>query len=489
MTKTRRLSLALGTAAFLAAASAASGARASDRPPNIIHIVGDDIGYDDIGPFGARDIPTVNLDRLAEQGLRLTRFYAPSSTCTPTRMALLTGSYAPRAGVPGVLFPFATSGIADSEITIAELLRGEGYATALVGKWHLGHLPPFLPTRHGFDVFYGIPYPNDFEPGRVIWEWGGGPGYRPPPLPLYRGETVTEEPTDLVSLPQRITVEAVRFIRENRDRPFFLHLAPVETHTPYFVSPRFVGFTRGCGAYCDAVVSVDWTVGEIEALLRHLDLEDKTLVVFSSDNGPLLESTRDLPGVYARYGRTNATRHHELRGGKNSAWEGGVRVGAVAWWPGHIPAGTVSDEVVAGFDLFTTFALLGGAEIPTDRVIDGKDIRPILLGAPGAKSPHEAFYYYQGERLVAVRSGRWKLRVGNPQGLSSIERKWAEELPPESLFDLEADPGEMLDVLDEHPDVAEVLRALAEKAREDIGDAATERRGRNRRPGGRVESP
>jgi arylsulfatase A len=485
MTATRCLKLVLCAAVPLAA----TAARGSDRPPNIIHIVGDDIGYDDIGPFGARDIPTMNLDRLAEQGMRLTHFYAPSSTCTPTRVALLTGSYAPRAGVPGVLFPFATSGIADSEITIAELLRDEGYATGLVGKWHLGHLPPFLPTRHGFDTFYGIPYPNDFEPGRVIWEWGGGPGYRPPPLPLYRDETVIEEPTDLVSLPHRLTVEAVRFIRENRDHPFYLHLAPVETHTPYFVSPRFVGFTGDCGAYCDAMVSVDWTVGEIEALLRHLDLEEDTLVVFSSDNGPLLESTRDLPGIYAGYGTTNATRRHELRGGKNSAWEGGVRVGAVAWWPGHIPAGTVSDEVVAGFDLFTTFALLGGAEIPTDRVIDGKDILPILFGEPGARSPHEAFYYYQGERLVAVRSGRWKLMMGNPQGLSRVEKRWAEELPPESLFDLEADPGEMVNVLDEHPGVAEFLRALAERARDDIGDAATDRRGRNRRPGGRVGAP
>lgn len=462
-------------------------APAAERPPNIIHILGDDIGYDDIGPFGARDIPTMNLDRLAEQGISLTHFYAPASTCTPTRMAVLTGSYAPRAGVPGVLFPWATTGISESEITIAELLRGRGYVTALIGKWHLGHLPPFLPTRHGFDRFFGIPYPNDFEPVRVTWEWGGGPDYRPPPLPLYRDETRIEEPTDLVSLPHRITVEAVRFIRENRDRPFYLHLAPVETHTPYFVSPRFVGFTGGCGAYCDAMVSVDWTVGEIEATLRDLDLEEETLVVFSSDNGPLIESTRDLPGVYGRYGTTNAARHHELRGGKNSAWEGGVRVGAIAWWPGQVPAGAVSHEIVAGFDLFTTFALLGGAEVPSDRVIDGRDIRPILFGEPGAKSPHEALYYYQGERLAAVRSGRWKLMLGNPQGLSSIERKWAESQPPEALYDLEADPREMLNVLDEKPDVADMMRALAEQAREDIGDSATERGGGNRRPGGRVE--
>jgi len=483
MTTKDRLTMVLGAAVFAVVVPA----RAADRPPNIVHIVGDDIGYDDIGPFGSRDIPTMNLDRLASQGMKLTQFYAPSSTCTPTRAALLTGSYAPRAGLPSVLFPFATTGIADSEITIAELLKDRGYATALIGKWHLGHLPPFLPTRHGFDSFYGIPYPNDFEPVRVIWEWGGGPGYRPPSLPLYRDETVIEEPTDLVTLPHRMTVEAVRFIGENRSRPFYLHLAPVETHTPYFVSPRFVGFTRDCGAYCDAMVSVDWTVGEIEATLRHLGLERDTLIVFSSDNGPLIESTRDLPGVYARYGTTNAARAHLLRGGKNSAWEGGVRVGAVAWWPGRIPAAAVSDDVVAGFDLFTTFALLGGATVPADRAIDGKDIRPILFGEPGAGSPHEALYYYQGERLVALRAGRWKLMMGDPQGLSSIERQWAAELPPESLFDLEDDPGESRSVLDAHPDVAERLRALAEKARDDIGDAAAGRVGRHRRPPGRVE--
>ena len=464
-----------------------TSASAGDRPPNVVLVFADDLGYADVGVFGARGYRTPHIDRLATEGVRFTDFYVAQAVCTASRAALLTGAYPQRVGLTGAVDHRARHGISAGETTLSETLKARGYATAIYGKWHLGHLPPFLPTRHGFDTFYGIPYPNDFEPVRVIWEWGGGPGYRPPSLPLYRDEELIEEPTDLVSLPHRITVEAVRFIRENRDRPFYLHLAPVETHTPYFVSPRFVGFTGECGAYCDAVVSVDWTVGEIEATLRHLGLAEQTLVVFSSDNGPLIESTADLPGVYGRYGTTNAARRRALRGGKNSAWEGGVRVGAVAWWPGTIPAGTVSDEVVAGFDLFTTFARLGGAEIPTDRVIDGEDIRSLLFGEPGAKSPHEAFYYYQGERLVAVRAGRWKLRMGNPQGLSSVERRWAEELPPESLYNLEADPREMRSVLGEHPEVAEMMRALAEKARDDIGDSATERVGRNRRPGGQVE--
>ena len=472
---------------LLAPAAGAGAAAGADRPPNIVHVVGDDIGYDDIGAFGAKDIPTPNLDRLARQGMRLTRFYAPSPLCTPTRAAILTGSYAPRVGLPDVLFPFSKTGLADSEITIAELLKGRGYATALVGKWHLGHQAAFLPTRHGFDRFFGIPYPNDHEPVRVIWEKPSGrPDYRPPPMPLYRDDRVIEEPADLVSLPHRITVEAVRFIRENKDRPFYLHLAPIETHTPNFVSPRFAGFTA-CGAYCDAVHSVDWTIGEIDAVLQDLGLEESTLVVYSSDNGPLLDDHADLPAVYGRHGDTNEERRHELRGGKGSVWEGGVRVGAVARWKGRIPPGSTSDEVVAGFDLYTTFARVAGAEPPADRVIDGRDIRPILFGEPGARSPHEALYYYRSEWLGAVRSGRWKLVFGAAGGFSAAEQGEGNAAPAEALYDLETDPGERRDVLAAHPDVVIRLRVLAERARDDIGDAATGRAGRNRRPSARVD--
>lgn len=468
----------------LLALVAAAGTPA-ERPPSIIHIVGDDIGYDDVGPFGGSDIATPNLDRLARQGMRLTGFYAPAPLCTPTRAAILTGSYAARVGLPDVLFPYSMTGLADSEVTIAELLKGRGYATALIGKWHLGHHAPFLPTRHGFDRFFGIPYPNDHEPVRVIWKGRlGRDDYRPPPMPLFRDERVVEEPADLVSLPHRITVEAVRFIRENKDQPFYLHLAPIETHTPYFVSPRFQGVTA-CGAYCDAVHSVDWTIGEIEAVLQDLGLDESTLLVYSSDNGPLLDDHADLPAVYGRFGDVVESRKHVLRGGKGSLWEGGVRVGAIARWRGRIPAGTTSDALVAGFDLYPTFARLAGAEVPKDRIVDGRDIAPILLGEPGARSPHEAFYYYRSEALAAVRSGRHKLVLGFMGGFAAAERDASPS--GEALFDLEADPAETRNVLAENPEVVARLRALAERARDDIGDAATKRAGRSRRPSGRVD--
>ncbi len=457
--------------------------RAPAQPsrPNIIHIVADDVGWDDVGPFGGKDIPTPNLDRLARQGMRFTSFYAPGPLCTPTRAALLTGCYAPRVGLPDVLFPYSKTGLADSEVTIAELLKERGYATALVGKWHLGHHQQFLPGRHGFDHFFGIPYPNDHEPVRVQWEKRAGvPDYRPPPMPLYREDKLVEEPADLESLPLRFTQDAVRFLRENRDRPFYLHLANIETHTPNFTAARFRDFS-GVGAYGDAVVSLDWTVGEIEAALQNLGLAGNTLVVFTSDNGPLLESVPDLPAVYGRYGTVNTARKHLLRGAKGSVWEGGVRVACLARWPGRIPAGSACHELVAGFDLFATFAALAGAKPPADRVIDGRDITPLLTAEPGAKSPHEAFYYYQGWRLGAVRSGPWKLVFG------SGEIPHADERGRELLFNLDADIGESSDVSAAHPEELARLRALAGRAREDLGDAGPDRPGKNRRPPGRAD--
>jgi arylsulfatase A-like enzyme len=445
---------------------------AADRPPNIIHILADDVGYDDVGPFGCTDILTPNLDRLARQGRKFTSFYAPGCVCTPSRAAILTGCYAPRVSLPSVLFPFSKTGINDKEVTIAQLLKEKGYATALIGKWHLGHQKQFLPTKHGFDHYFGTPYPNDHEPVRVIWEkQANQPDWRPPPLPLYRDLTVVEEPAELDRLPHRFTVEAVKFIKENRHRPFYLHLANIETHTPYFVNSRFQGLTKG-GAYCDSVASLDWTVGEIEAILIDLGLTENTLVVFSSDNGPLLDSPADLPKVYGRYGTTNTERKHKLRGGKGSVWEGGARVACLMRWPGKIPAGSTCDEVIAGFDFYTTFAKVGGAEIPKDRIIDGKDITPLMFGEKDAKSPHDAFYYYQNLRLGAVRSGKWKLMFGGPN-----------QSKP-ALYDLDADIAETSDVLAAHPDEVKRLQALADKARDDIGDSAKKITGKNRRPPG-----
>ena len=304
--KNRRTQSERSPAAVVAAALAlflGGQVCAAERPPNIIHIIADDVGYDDIGPFGCKDIPTPNLDRMARQGMKFTSFYAPSPVCTPSRAALLTGCYAPRVGLPDVLFPYSKIGIHEHETTIAELLKTRGYATALVGKWHLGHHRQFLPVHHGFDFFYGIPYPNDHEAVRVIWEkQAGQTDYRPPPMPLYRGDQVEEEPADLERCTQRFVVEAVRFIKANKDRPFYLHMAPIETHTPYFVASRFQGFTQG-GAYCDAVVSVDWMVGELEATLMNLGLADNTLVVSHPTTDHCSKTTPTCPPSMASTAR------------------------------------------------------------------------------------------------------------------------------------------------------------------------------------------
>jgi arylsulfatase A len=458
-------------------ASAAAG-----RPPNIIHIIGDDVGYDDLSCFGAKDIHTPQLDRLAAQGMKFTSFYAPSSTCTPSRAALLTGCYAQRVGCPQVLFPYSKTGLSSNEITIGELLKGRGYATAVIGKWHLGFQPQFLPPAHGFDLFVGIPYPNDHGPERLGWaNQAGVMNYRAPPIPLIRGTEIVEAPAQLASLPERFTEEAISFMRRNQDRPFFLHLANIETHTPWLTSARF-HYKSKAGVYGDAVECLDWTVGEVLKVVDELGLADNTLVVFSSDNGPLVHRYPELEGIYGHAAHVRTNRQHKLREGKYQAhYEGGTRVACIMRWPGKIPAGTECHEMAAGFDLFTTFAKIGGAEVPADRIIDGKDLWPLMTAQKGAKSPHEAFYYYQGFNLQAVRSGPWKLVFG------ALDEKGKAVTPMRHfLYNLERDPGETTDVLEANPEAADRLRGLAEKMREDLGDNRRDRPGKNRRPPGRA---
>jgi arylsulfatase A len=447
----------------------------SARPPNIIHIIGDDVGYDDLSCFGAKDIRTPNLDRLAAQGMKFTSFYAPSPVCTASRAAILTGCYAQRVSLPNVLFPDSKIGLNSDEITIAELLKKRGYATALIGKWHLGWQPEFLPPNHGFDLFLGIPYPNDHVPERLGPD-GKSRGF--PPMPLIRGTNIIQQPAQLAALPERFTAEAVRFIEDNRARPFYLHLANVETHTPWFTSARFHG-KSAAGVYGDAVQCLDWTVGEVLATLDRLGLAENTLVVFSSDNGPLVHRYPELEGIFGHAAAVDTNRMHLLREGKYQAmWEGGTRVSAIMRWPGKISGGSTCNEIVAGFDLFTTFANLAGATVPTDRTIDGKDVTPLMFGERGARSPHEVFYYYQGFRLAAVRSGKWKLVFQGGTRNAANTR--------EMLFDLESDLGEKHDVAAANREIVEKLRALAEKARDDIGDASRNREGKNRRASGKV---
>ena len=470
---------------FLVAVTQIGGAEAPARPPNIIHIIADDVGYDDLGCFGAKDIKTPNLDRLAAEGRKFTSFYAPHSTCTPSRAAILTGCYAPRTGVFRVLFPNDRIGLHSNEVTIAELLRERGYATACIGKWHLGHLPPFLPTAHGFDSFFGIPYPNDHGPERLDAKTRQSRGF--PPIPLIRGTNIVEQPAQLASLPERFTAEAVQFIRENKERPFYLHLGNIETHTPWLVAARFQYQSRA-NVYGDAVQCLDWTVGQVMETLRELNLETNTLVVFTSDNGPLVHRYSELEGIYGHAAAVQTSRQHTLREGKYQAhYEGGTRVSAIMHWPGKIPAGSSTDELVAGFDLFTTFAKIAGAKIPSDRIIDGRDISPILVGERGAKSPHEAFFYYNGLALQAVRSGKWKLVFGAPPRRAADGASPGPRGPfPNALFNLDADVGETTDVSNRHPDIVERLQKLANQAREDLGDARREMEGKNRRPAGKT---
>lgn len=449
---------------------------AQDRPPNIIHILADDVGYDDIGCFGSKDISTPHLDAMAKEGMKFTSFYAPHSTCTPSRAALMTGCYAPRVGLPNVLFPNSKIGLSELEITIASLLKSRGYATACIGKWHLGHLPQFLPTRHGFDLFLGIPYPNDHVPDRLDAQ-GKSRGF--PPIPLYRQDEVIQQPAQLATLPERFTAEAIQFITVNKNRPFFLHLANIETHTPWLVSQPFQ-YKSKAGVFGDAVQCLDNTVGQVLKTIKQLGLERDTLIICTSDNGPLVHRYPELEGIYGHTATVDPQRQHLLREGKyQSRYEGGTRVFCIARWPGRIPVGQTCDELVAGFDFYPTFARLAGAEIPKDRVIDGKDIWPLMKGEPDARSPHEAFFYYEGYRLVAVRSGKWKLVLADKNAPQKGKPR------PAELYNLENDPGEKSNVINYNSQEAARLEAHAEKMRKELGDANHQMKGTSRREPGK----
>lgn len=449
------------------------------RPPNIIHILGDDIGYDDFSCFGSKVIATPNLDKLAKNGMKLTSFYAPHPYCTPSRAAILTGCYAQRVGCPKVLFPNDKSGLHASEVTIANLLRRLGYRTALIGKWHLGHLPQFQPTRFGFDLFYGIPYPNDHVPERLTFtEPKVTRGF--PPIPLIRNEKVVEQPAQLATLPERFTAETVKFIEDNKDKPFFIHYANIETHIPWFTTKPF-HFKSKAGLYGDAVQCFDWSAGEIVAALKKHNLLDNTLIVVSTDNGRLRNVSKELEGIFGHAAAVDPDMPSVLRGGKGqSRYEGGVRVPAIAHWPGKIKAGTESAEIMMGFDLFTTFAKAAGAEVPKDRITDGKDLSPIWLGEPGAKTPHKEVYFLENFNLVAVREGKWKLVL--PGGAKKMKGPAKTE-----LYDLDADLGEKKDLAAANPAVVQRLMAVVERARVDLGDDLTKRPGKNRRPAGEAK--
>ncbi|MDB5344954.1 MAG: arylsulfatase family protein [Schlesneria sp.] len=442
---------------------------AAERPPNIVIVYADDLGYADLECFGSPSADTPHLDRMAAQGRKFTSFYVAQAVCSASRAALLTGCYPNRIGIQGALGPAAAHGINSDEVTIAELLKGRGYATAIYGKWHLGHHPQFLPTRHGFDDYFGLPYSNDM--------WPKHPTAKFPDLPLIEGEKTIELNPDQSKLTTWYTERAVKFIEANKQRPFFLYVPHAMPHVPLFVSEKHAGKSER-GLYGDVIREIDWSVGQILQTLTKLSLDENTLVIFTSDNGPWLS--------YGTYGGSA----RPFREGKGTAWEGGVRVPCVMRWPGKIQANSECSELAATIDVLPTIAKLVGAELPA-RKIDGLDISSLLLN-DSAKTPHEVYWYYWADGLHAVRSGKWKVHFPHNYvhvdlpGENGLPGKLSQPKTELVLYDLENDIGELENVSAQNPEVVAKLTAFAEVARDDLGDSLTKRMGKNLRPAGRL---
>jgi arylsulfatase A len=476
--KLRRLVMLAVSAVF----GSAAPLYAADRPPNILIIFTDDQGYADVGCFGAQGFETPNLDTLAREGRRFTNFHVAQPVCSASRAALLTGCYPNRIGIHGALGPKARVGIGDDETTLAELLKARGYATGMAGKWHLGHHPRFLPVRHGFDEYLGLPYSNDMWPlqpqvTRVIY----------PPLPLFDGDRIVDPDVtaeDQGRLTSLYTGRAVSFINRNKDRPFFFYLAHSMPHVPLHVSEKYRGKSRR-GLYGDVIQEIDASVGEVLKALQTNGLENNTFVIFATDNGPWL-SYGDHAGLAG-----------SLREGKGTCWEGGVRVPCIMRWPGKLPAGTTSDAMLMTIDLLPTIAGLVGASLPKTP-IDGLDVWPLLAGRSGATNPHDAYVYYcEQNQLQAVVSGdgRWKLQLphtyrslaGHPGGHDGLPVLYRPvKIARPELYDLANDPGEKSDFASHEPDVVNRLLAVAERARTELGDSLTQREGRGVRLAGRL---
>lgn len=459
--------LPLLLAAFLGSFAHAATAATTAAKPNIVLLFIDDMGYGDIGPFGSTKNRTPHLDRMAHEGMKLTSFYA-APVCSVSRSQVMTGCYGQRVSIPGVFFPGEKHGINSAEHTVAELMRAQGYATMCIGKWHLGDQPEFLPTRHGFDHYFGFPYSNDMS--RKSLESGVSV------MPLVRDERVIELLTgdDQDRITERYTDEALKFIRENRTRPFFLYLPHTAVHTPIHPGGNFRGKSAN-GRFGDWVEEVDASVGRVLDTLRELKLEANTLVIFSSDNGPWL-----IKGV-------DGGTAGPLRGGKGSTWEGGMREPTIAWWPGRIAAGSVCDAVAGNIDFLPTFVALAGGKVPADRKIDGRDFSPLLLGKSKV-SAREAHYYYRGYKLEAVRVGPWKLALGpQVEGTGKDAKKFRDATQSGlRLYNLDDEIGERTNVAAQHTDVVQRLQALAQKMAADLGDGAP---GPGVRPAGLVEHP
>jgi len=428
--------------------------------PNIIIIFADDLGYGDLSCYGSKLNSTLRLDRMASEGMRFTDFYVASPVCSPSRAALMTGCYPKRIGLDSghdfcVLLPGDPIGLDSSKLTLPRLLKDSGYTTKLIGKWHLGDQPDFLPTRHGFDSYFGLPYSNDMLPDHP-----GNHRFHFPPLPLMKDEEVMETDPNQASLTDRYTAEAVRFIEESarNKAPFFLYFAHMYVHLPIHTPMKYLEASDN-GVYGAAVAHIDQSTGYILDALEQLGIEENTLVIFTSDNG---SNGRD--------GGSNAP----LRGTKGTTWEGGMREPCIMRWPGQIPPGATCAEIATTMDLLPTLARLTKGVIPSDHVLDGKDIFALMQGTAGACSPHESFFYYgTGDHtLHAVRSGNWKLHLLRNE-----------------LYDLDIDIAEKENLYDEHPEVVAKLTTLADGCRQELGDAHTNTEGSGCQPAGRVKNP
>ena len=483
-----RKTLHLAALAALAAFQPAMAQDAAQQNPNVVIIFIDDMGYADIGPFGCTAYPTPNLDRLAAEGRKFTDFHTATAVCSASRVALMTGCYPERVSILGALRPKSPIGIRKSELTLAEMLKQRGYATAIFGKWHLGDRRKFLPLQHGFDEYYGLPYSNDMGPfgPRAEPAPPGSPRLQTPPIRVFDGNEVVDEELTADEQPQlttKYTERAVDFIARKHEGPFFLYVPHTMMHVPIFVSEKFRG-KSGAGLYGDVMMEVDWSVGQILAALKEHGVEDNTLVVFTGDNGPWL-----------RYGNHGGSAG-PLREGKGTMFEGGYREACLMRLPGRIPAGTTCDEFCTTMDLLPTLAKLLEIDLPAERPIDGHDIWPLMTGASGATSPYESFYCYYGRELQAVRDRRWKLHL--PHAYVTLgDRKPGKDGDPVEyerrdigleLFDLHNDVGESTNVADQHPDVVARLSAAAEKARAELGDLLTNRQGSAVRAPGRARN-
>ena len=419
--------------------------------PNIVVIFCDDLGYGDLSCFGHPTIKTPNLDRMAAEGVRLTQFYSASPVCTPSRAALMTGRLPIRSGMCSdkrrVLFPNSGGGIPESEVTLAEGLKKQGYATACIGKWHLGHLPQFLPTSNGFDSYFGIPYSNDMD--RVNDAPRGKESFWNPQVeywnvPLMRDLEIVERPADQTTITRRYAEEAAAFIKKNKDEKFFLYLPHSLPHVPLFRSKEFEGKSLR-GLYGDVIEEIDWSVGHVLQTLRNLKLDQNTIVWFTSDNGPWL--------TFKEHGGTAGL----LREGKGTTWDGGMREPSICWWPETIPAGQVSADLGTTMDIYSTSLALAGARLEKDRIVDGYDLTESLKG--NSKSPRENVYYYRGTRLMALRKGPWKAHFATQESYTG-NNKLTEHDPP-VLYNLEVDPSEQWDVAEEHPEIIAEIKAVA----------------------------